>query len=177
MDFVMKEKTEEAKRFLWYSDKSFIVIGAYLGFLSPGHFSRVFKKYAGWYADRISGKVCQGAEIPVVRLFGKKCNGVQKSLLRLALVPPFPWGFFPKRYYGFGWLLRVQHCLSTVVTLFRAFRADLPGYHTFLSLHLPAAFTTCDSVQLLGLDLFSSLTLTYSLLCGFCSSGQRFARG
>lgn len=46
-DFIMKEKTEEAKRLLRYSDKSFTVIGAYLGFSSPGHFTRVFKKYAG----------------------------------------------------------------------------------------------------------------------------------
>ena len=34
----------------------------------------------------------------------------------------------------------------TVVTPFGAFRADLPGYHTFLSLHIPAIFTTSDSV-------------------------------
>ena len=46
-DFIMKEKTEEAKRLLRNSDKSFTVIGAYLGFSSPGHFTRVFKKYAG----------------------------------------------------------------------------------------------------------------------------------
>ena len=64
-----------------------------------------------------------------------------------------------------------------VVTPFGAFRPDLPGYHTFLFLHLPAASTTCDSVQLLGLDLACSLTLAWSLLCGFRSSGQRFARG
>ena len=46
-DFVLQEKTEEAKRLLRYSDKSLTAIGAYLGFSSPGHFSRVFKKYAG----------------------------------------------------------------------------------------------------------------------------------
>ena len=46
-DFIWKEKTEEAKRLLRYSDKSFSSIGAYLGFSSPGHFSQVFKKYTG----------------------------------------------------------------------------------------------------------------------------------
>lgn len=46
-DFILKEKTEEAKRLLRYSDKSFTTIGSYLGFSSLGHFSRVFKKYVG----------------------------------------------------------------------------------------------------------------------------------
>ena len=46
-DFILKEKTEEAKRLLRYSDKSLSAISAYLGFSSHGHFSRVFRKYAG----------------------------------------------------------------------------------------------------------------------------------
>ena len=46
-NFIWKEKTEEAKRLLRYSDKSFSSIGAYLRFSSPGHFSQVFKKYTG----------------------------------------------------------------------------------------------------------------------------------
>lgn len=46
-DFILKEKTEEAKRLLRYSDKSFTAIGSYLGFSSVGHFSQVFKRYAG----------------------------------------------------------------------------------------------------------------------------------
>ncbi len=46
-DFILREKTEEAKRLLRYSDKSAAAIGAYLGFSSHGHFIRVFKKYAG----------------------------------------------------------------------------------------------------------------------------------
>jgi len=46
-DFILKEKTEEAKRLLRYSDKSLTAIGSYLGFSSQSHFSRVFKKYAG----------------------------------------------------------------------------------------------------------------------------------
>lgn len=46
-DFILKEKTEEAKRLLRYSDKSFTTIGSYLGFSSVGHFSQVFKKYTG----------------------------------------------------------------------------------------------------------------------------------
>ena len=46
-DFILKEKTEEAKRLLRYSDKSLTAIGAYLGFSSASHFSRVFKTYVG----------------------------------------------------------------------------------------------------------------------------------
>lgn len=46
-DFILKEKTEEAKRLLRYTDKTVTAISVYLGFSSPGHFSRVFKKYAG----------------------------------------------------------------------------------------------------------------------------------
>ena len=34
-DFILKEKTEEAKRLLRYSDKSLTAIGSYLGFSSP----------------------------------------------------------------------------------------------------------------------------------------------
>ena len=46
-DFILKEKTEEAKRLLRYSDKPLTAIGAYLGFSSASHFSRVFKSYVG----------------------------------------------------------------------------------------------------------------------------------
>ena len=46
-DFILKEKTEEAKRLLRYSDKSLTAISNYLGFSSQSHFSRVFKKYTG----------------------------------------------------------------------------------------------------------------------------------
>ena len=46
-DFILKEKTEEAKRLLRYSDKSLSAISSYLGFSSQGHFAKVFKKYAG----------------------------------------------------------------------------------------------------------------------------------
>lgn len=45
-DFILKEKTEEAKRLLRYSDKSLTAIGMYLGFSSQSHFSRVFRRYA-----------------------------------------------------------------------------------------------------------------------------------
>ena len=44
-DFILKEKINEAKRLLRYSDKSLTAIGNFLGFSSQGHFSRVFKKY------------------------------------------------------------------------------------------------------------------------------------
>lgn len=46
-DFILKEKTEEAKRLLRYSDKTATAISSYLGFSSLSHFSRTFKKYAG----------------------------------------------------------------------------------------------------------------------------------
>ena len=55
-DFILKEKTEEAKRLLRYSDKSLTAISSYLGFSSQSHFSRVFRKYAscapGEYRER-----------------------------------------------------------------------------------------------------------------------------
>ena len=46
-DFILNEKTEEAKRLLRYSDRSASDISAYLGFSGGGHFARVFKKYSG----------------------------------------------------------------------------------------------------------------------------------
>lgn len=44
-DFILKEKTEEAKRLLRYTDKTSSAISNYLGFSSQSHFTRVFKKY------------------------------------------------------------------------------------------------------------------------------------
>ena len=46
-DFILKQKTEEAKRILRYSDNSAAAISSYLGFSSQSHFSRVFRKYSG----------------------------------------------------------------------------------------------------------------------------------
>ena len=46
-DFILREKTEEAKRLLRWSDRSASAVAAYLGFSSHSHFIRVFKKYAG----------------------------------------------------------------------------------------------------------------------------------
>ena len=55
-DYILKEKTEEAKRLLRYSEKSLTAISNYLGFSSQSHFSRVFKKYTqctpGEYRDQ-----------------------------------------------------------------------------------------------------------------------------
>ena len=45
-DFVLKEKVEEGKRLLRYTDKPLSAISAYLGFSSQSHFANVFKKYA-----------------------------------------------------------------------------------------------------------------------------------
>ena len=47
VDFILKEKTEEAKRLLRYTDKPSVAISAYLGFSSQSHFSTVFKRYTG----------------------------------------------------------------------------------------------------------------------------------
>lgn len=46
-EFILKEKMEEAKRLLRYTDKNTSAIGAYLGYSSQGHFARVFKKFTG----------------------------------------------------------------------------------------------------------------------------------
>lgn len=45
--FVLRTKTEEAKRLLRYTDKPIGAISDYLGFSSHGHFVRVFKRIAG----------------------------------------------------------------------------------------------------------------------------------
>ena len=45
--FVRKEKIEEAKRLLRYTDKTVSAIGLYLGFAGQGHFVRVFKDMVG----------------------------------------------------------------------------------------------------------------------------------
>ena len=44
-DFILREKVEEAKRLLRYSDKSLSLIADYLGFSSQSHFTKAFKKY------------------------------------------------------------------------------------------------------------------------------------
>ncbi len=46
-DYILKEKSIEAKRLLRYSGKSIATISGYLGFSSQSHFNRVFKKYIG----------------------------------------------------------------------------------------------------------------------------------
>lgn len=46
-EFILKEKIEEAKRLLRYSDKSVLAISSFLGFSSQSHFAQVFKKYTG----------------------------------------------------------------------------------------------------------------------------------
>ena len=55
-DFILKEKTEEAKRLLRYSDKPLTAISSYLGFSSPSHFSRVFRRYTGYIPREYRGK-------------------------------------------------------------------------------------------------------------------------
>lgn len=44
-DFILREKVEEGKRLLHYTDKPISAIAAYLGFSSQSHFANVFRKY------------------------------------------------------------------------------------------------------------------------------------
>lgn len=46
-DFILREKAEEAKHLLRYTDKPLVAIGDYLGFSSQSHFTRTFKKFTG----------------------------------------------------------------------------------------------------------------------------------
>lgn len=46
-DFIHKQKIDEAKRLLKYTDKSLLAISVYLGFSSQSHFTRMFKKMTG----------------------------------------------------------------------------------------------------------------------------------
>ena len=59
-NYILKEKTEEAKRLLRYTDKPLSAISSYLGFSSQSHFSRTFKKYAqvtpGEYRQKHAGR-------------------------------------------------------------------------------------------------------------------------
>lgn len=56
-DFILKEKTEEAKRLLRYSDKSLTAVSNCLGFSSPSHFSRTFKKDTGYFPGSTGGSI------------------------------------------------------------------------------------------------------------------------
>ena len=46
-DYIMREKVEEAKQLLTYTDKSIAAISAYLAFSSQSHFTRQFKNITG----------------------------------------------------------------------------------------------------------------------------------
>ncbi len=46
-EYVLREKTEEAKKLLEYTDRPILAVGEYLGFSSQSHFTRVFKKMTG----------------------------------------------------------------------------------------------------------------------------------
>ena len=46
-DYVLKQKIEESKNLLRYTDKPAVEIALYLGFCSQSHFSRTFKHYVG----------------------------------------------------------------------------------------------------------------------------------
>lgn len=46
-DYILREKTEEAKKLLRYTDKPILAVSEYLGFSSQSHFTRVFKKITG----------------------------------------------------------------------------------------------------------------------------------
>ncbi len=55
-EFVMKEKIEEGKRLLRYTDKPISAIAAYLGFSSQGHFSFAFRKVTGYLPSEYRAK-------------------------------------------------------------------------------------------------------------------------
>ena len=46
-DYILREKTEEAKKLLRHTDKPILAVSEYLGFSSQSHFTRVFKKITG----------------------------------------------------------------------------------------------------------------------------------
>lgn len=46
-EFIQRQKLDEAKRLLRFTDKSAAAIAAYLGYSSSAHFTTVFKKYFG----------------------------------------------------------------------------------------------------------------------------------
>ena len=46
-DFILNEKTEEAKLLIRYTDRPLPAISSYLAFSSQSHFIRAFRKYAG----------------------------------------------------------------------------------------------------------------------------------
>lgn len=56
-DFILKEKTEEAKYLLRYSDQNATAVASCLGFSSLGHFSQVFKRYTGQTSTEYREKV------------------------------------------------------------------------------------------------------------------------
>ncbi len=47
IDFILREKCEEAKRLLSFTDRPLSSISIYLSFSSQSHFTRTFKKYVG----------------------------------------------------------------------------------------------------------------------------------
>ena len=46
-EFIQRQKLDEGKRLLRFTDKSAVAIAAYLGYSSSAHFTTVFKKYFG----------------------------------------------------------------------------------------------------------------------------------
>ena len=46
-EFVQRQKPDEGKRLLRFTDKSAAATAAYLGYSSAAHFTTVFKKYFG----------------------------------------------------------------------------------------------------------------------------------
>ena len=65
--------------------------------------------------------------------------------------------------------------LSTVLALGKP--TDLPGYCASTFPLMPAAYTSRLSVQVSDFESICLLIQSCRLLCGFCSSGQRFACG
>lgn len=63
-EYILKQKTEEGKKRLAYTDKSIADIAAYLGFSSQSHFTRVFKKYTGLTPNAYRNEEQQKRNLP-----------------------------------------------------------------------------------------------------------------
>ena len=68
-----------------------------------------------------------------------------------------------------------SHRLSTILA--QGKMTDLPGYCALTFPLMPAAYTPKLSVQVSDFEEICLLIQLWRLVCGFCSSGQRFACG
>lgn len=109
----------------------------------------LFPSISGWMSGALSHIPFAFRAISLRAAFYVFCTHLPIPPFPVVLKTPIDSALHRKKtssYYGLCWLLYVQRYLPVTVALFRAFRTDLSGYHTFLSLHPSAAFTAHDSV-------------------------------